>query len=194
MGDVTLGAIILTGGASSRMGVDKAEAQWLGVRAVDRVAAIAADCGANPVITAGARDYGLAFVADDAVGGGPVGGVMAGVRALGALGCTRALILAVDAPTLWAQDLAALLDAPDPGAAFIDLHLPMVLSLAAMPDDVLASWPLARLADRAGVHRFACPQDSLARVRGANTPTERDALISRLEQAPPRDPASARGG
>ena len=37
--DVKLGAIILTGGASSRMGADKAEALWLGVRAVDRVAA-----------------------------------------------------------------------------------------------------------------------------------------------------------
>lgn len=191
---MTLGAIILTGGASSRMGADKAEAQWLGVRAVDRVAAIAADCGADPAITVGARDYGLTFIADDEVGGGPVGGVIAGVRALGVLGCTRALILAVDAPTLWAADLALLLEAPEPGAAFIGLHLPMVLSLAAMPDDALVSWPLARLADRAGVHRYACPQDSLARVRGANTPAERDALLSRLEKAPPRGPASARGG
>ena len=191
---MTLGAIILTGGASSRMGVDKAEALWLGVRAVDRVAAIAADCGAEPVITVGARDHGLAFVADDAVGGGPVGGVIAGARALKAAGCTRALILAVDAPTLWAADLAVLLAAPEPGAAFTGLHLPMVLSLAAMPDDALASWPLARLADRAGVRRYECPQDSLARVRGANTPAERDALISRLEQEPPRDPASVRGG
>ena len=184
-----LGTIILTGGMSSRMGVDKAESLWLGVRAVDRVATIAADCGANPVITVGARDYGLAFVADDEVGGGPVGGVISGVRALQTVGCTRALILAVDAPTFWAADLAVLLDAPEPGAAFASLHLPMVLNLAAMPGDVAASWPLARLADRAGVHRYACPPDSLARVRGANTPAERDALISRLEQDPPRDPA-----
>eukprot|EP01035_Chromulina_nebulosa_P039441 gene39441-53322_t len=97
---MTLGAIILTGGASSRMGADKADALWLGVRAVDRVAALAADCEADPVITVGAKNYGLAFVADDDLGGGPVGGVIAGVRALKSAGCRRALILAVDAPTL----------------------------------------------------------------------------------------------
>ena len=142
-----------------RMGADKAEALWLGVRAVDRVVAIAADCGA-----------------------GPVGGVVAGARALRAAGCHRALILAVDAPTLRPEDLLVLIDAPEPGAAFNGLHLPMILTLAAMPDDAMASWPLARLVDRAGLHRLLCPDDSLARVRGANTPEERDGLLRSLRE------------
>lgn len=165
------------------MGADKADALWLGVRAVDRVAAVASACGAGPIVTVGARGHGLAFVVDDNVRGGPVGGVVAGARALKAAGCHRAVILAVDAPTLRPDDLMALIAAPEPGAAFHGLHLPMVLTLAAIPDDVLASWPLARLADRAGLHRLVCPDDSLARVRGANTPQERDDLLVDLRTA-----------
>ena len=179
---MTLGAIILTGGASSRMGADKAETLWLGERAVDRVAALGVRCGAGPVITVGHRDHGLTFVADAGVHGGPVGGVMAGVTTLDAAGCTMALILAVDAPTLTPDDLAALLTAPWPGAAFQGLHLPMVLHLSAMPTDTAADWPLARLAERAGLARPICPASRLERVRGANTPEERAALLIRLQK------------
>lgn len=177
---MSLGAIILTGGASSRMGSDKAQALWAGMRAVDRVAALAGACGAAPVMTAGGHAYGFAFTPDDAEGGGPVGGVIAGVRALRDAGCTRALILAVDAPTLEAADVALLLAEPTPGAAFEGLHLPMVLDLAALPQDAAAGWPLGRLAERAGLRRIVCPPERLERVRGANTPTERQALLGPL--------------
>ena len=44
---MSLGAVILTGGSSRRMGADKAAELWFGVRAVDRVAEVARDCGAN---------------------------------------------------------------------------------------------------------------------------------------------------
>ena len=59
-----LGVAILTGGASSRMGEDKAAADWLGVRAVDRVAALARALGAVAVVTVGRADHGLPFAAD----------------------------------------------------------------------------------------------------------------------------------
>ena len=177
---MALGVIILTGGASSRMGADKAEALWLGVRAVDRVADLARRCGAARVLTVGARSHGLAFVPDDRAGGGPVGGVVAGVRALAEAGCDRALVLAVDAPTLEPEDLAPLLDAAPPGAAFDGLYLPMSLEITALPAEVEAGWPLGRLVERAGLLRIPCPPDRLDRVRGANTPQEREVLLQRL--------------
>jgi len=176
-----LGAIILTGGASSRMGEDKGALDWAGVRAVDRVAAVAGQAGAEPVITVGLRDYGLPNVAEDPPLGGPVGGVLAGVAALRAAGCARALVLAVDAPTLRAEDLAPLLAAGAPGAVFEGLHLPMAFEIAALPAEAEAGWPIMRLAERAGLRRLACPEDAQARVRGANTPAERAALLAELQ-------------
>ena len=58
-----LGAIILVGGASSRMGTDKAAQEWDGRRAVDLIADLARLAGAQFILTAGG-DYGLPFVAD----------------------------------------------------------------------------------------------------------------------------------
>lgn len=176
-----LGAVILTGGASSRMGADKATELWNGVRAVDWIAQTAQDCGADYVVTAGRIDYGLAFAADATPLGGPVGGVLAGAAALRAAGCDWALILAVDAPTLSTGDLASLLAEPSPGAAFQGLHLPMVVHLDALPSDSEANWPLRRLAERAGLARLACPADRRDHVKGANTPQERDALLLGLK-------------
>jgi molybdopterin-guanine dinucleotide biosynthesis protein A len=66
------------------------------------------------VLTAG-RDHGLEHVDDPAPGAGPVGGVLAGARALAAHGLTRALVLAVDAPTVTVEDLAPLLAAAGRG-------------------------------------------------------------------------------
>lgn len=170
---MTLGAIILTGGGSVRMGADKARLDWFGQRAIDRVAKLALSCGAHPVITAGSADYGLPYVADDARDGGPVGGVLSGVRALRDAGCHRALILAVDAPMILAEDLTPLLAAAGAGAAFETLHLPMVLDLNAVPEDAAAGWPVARFIERAGLVRISCSPERFERLRGANTPDER---------------------
>ena len=173
-----LGAAILTGGASSRMGEDKAVQLWDGERAVDLVAALARAAGAAEIVTVGGDDYGWSRVADATPLAGPVGGVLAGASALAARGCEAALILAVDSPTIRLGDLAALLDAPPPGAAFEDLHLPMLIVLSALPADAEAGWPVRRLIDRAGLTRPPCPPEALARLRGANTPAERARLIA----------------
>ena len=178
---MSLGSIILTGGASARMGADKAELLWLGERAVDRVAQVAMACGADPVITAGSGDYGFSNVVDDAPNGGPVGGILAAARALQATGCHRALILAVDAPLVTVDDLALLLTASGPGAAFEGLHLPMVLNSLAMPPDAVAGWPIARLIERAGLVRIVCRAGSFERLRGANTPNERRDQLRHLD-------------
>ena len=170
------GALILTGGGSRRMGRDKAALDWDGARAVDRVADLARTVGAAAVLTVGA-DLGLPFVPDPEPGAGPVGGVLAGAAALRALGLERALILAVDAPTLTVEDLAPLLAAGSPGAAYEGLPLPMALAFAAVPDDAVAGWPLRRLVERAGLLVLTVPFGVEARLRGANTPEERARLL-----------------
>lgn len=170
------GGLILTGGASSRMGSDKALLNISGLRAVDRVVALAASVGAHPVLTVGRFDYGHPFIADPIPLGGPVGGILAGGRALLSLGLERALILAVDAPTLRPEDLEPLLAAAN-GAAFEGLPLPMVVRLDALPQDADADWPIRRLIEACGLSRPACPAGAADRLRGANTPSEHQALL-----------------
>jgi molybdopterin-guanine dinucleotide biosynthesis protein A len=171
-----MGALILTGGASSRMGEDKAALNWGGRRAVDRVRDLAEAVGARPVFTVGAIDLGLPNLMD-ATRAGPVGGVLRGAGALIEAGSDIALVLAVDAPTLRPEDLTPLLAAPAPGAVYDGLFLPMLLRLAALPPDAQAGWPMARLVERGGLARLPCPPEAHARLRGANTPEERAALL-----------------
>lgn len=167
-----LGAIILCGGASRRMGRDKAVLDWGGARAVDRVAALARTVGAEALVTAGA-DLGLPWVADDAAFAGPVGGVLAGARALGA---ARLLVLAVDAPTALPEDLAPLLA---DGGYYEGLPVPMVVEASALPADADAGWPLRRFVERAGLVSLPVPEGAMDRLRGANTPLERERLLRR---------------
>lgn len=178
-----LGALILTGGASVRMGADKAALDWAGRRAVDRVAELARGLGAQRVFSVGSGDYGLERLVEDPPGGGAAAGILAGARRLAKAGCDRIVALAVDAPTLEASDLAPLLAAPAPGAAFAGLHLPMVLHLAELPNDAAAGWPMARLVERLRLAVLPPAADAEARLRGANTPEERQALLKALEEA-----------
>lgn len=168
----SLGAIILCGGGSRRMGRDKALLTWDGRRAVDRVADLARAAGAEALVTAGA-DLGLPWVPDDEAGAGPVGGVLAGAKALGT---ARLLVLAVDAPTVTLEDLAPLLAN---GGFYEGLPVPMVVEAAALPVDAEAGWPLRRLVERAGLAALPVPEGALTRLRGANTPEEFEALSRR---------------
>ena len=165
------------GGASRRMGHDKAQQDWNGRSAVDRVFDLAFEAGVEVALAVGRDIPGRTSVVDG--GGGPVGGVVLAARYLHEAGCARALILAVDAPTLTAQDLTPLLRSPT-GAAFQGQHLPMVLPIAAIPMDAEAGWPMGRLAERAGLARPPCDPVTLPRVRRANTPDERAALLAAL--------------
>lgn len=172
--------MILAGGRSERMGSDKAGLDWLGRRAIDRIADLARLAGATHLVCVGPNDFGLPRVLDDEPFGGPVGGILAGARALLSAGADRALVLAADAPTLSLADLAPLLDAPAPGAAYLDLPLPMALELSALPTEAQAGWPLRRLVLEAGLHRLPCPAGAELRIRGANTTAERQALLDDL--------------
>lgn len=162
------------------MGVDKGALDWAGRRAVDRVADLATAAGAGLVITVGAMDYGLPFVVEDPPRTGPVAGVLAGAAVLREGPCDRALVLAVDAPTLRLADLGPLLSASHAGAAYEGFPLPLVVNLDALPADALPDWPMRRLVERAGLAQLSCPAGARARLRGANTPQEREALLAEL--------------
>ena len=159
------------------MGQDKALLDWRGATALDRLTALSRDVGIRMVLTAGA-DHGLPAVLDAEPGGGPCGGILAAALRLRAEGYDRALVLAVDAPTVTASDIRPLLDSRAPGAAYDGLPLPMVIDLAAIPADTEAHWPLKRLAQAAALAVLPCSDEARPRLRGANTPEERRRLLN----------------
>ncbi len=172
---VRLGVAILVGGASRRMGSDKALLDWGGMRAVDRCAALGTAMGAEHVLTAGG-DYGLDFVPDPTPQAGPVAGLLTAAERFAELGLSHVLALAVDAPTLTALDLRPLLEASS-GAYFDGFPLPLYAPIAALDFSAPPDWPLRRLVARCGLQTLACAPGLAERLRGANTPEERLALV-----------------
>lgn len=90
--------LLLTGGASRRLGVDKAELRLAGERLADRSARVlAAVC--QPALEVGPGRSSLAAVAEPEPGQGPLAALVAGADALAAQGYTGpVLLLAVDLP------------------------------------------------------------------------------------------------
>jgi molybdenum cofactor guanylyltransferase len=167
-----LGAIILAGGASRRMGADKALALWDGIPAIERVATLATAAGAEGLIVSGG-DYNLPYVPDPEPQAGPVAGLLSAAKALPA---GRFLILPVDAPTVLVEDLLPLLSTSSPGACYEGLPVPMALDAAAIPADAEGGWPLRRFVERAGLQVLQASAEAHLRLRGANTPEEAQAL------------------
>jgi molybdopterin-guanine dinucleotide biosynthesis protein A len=104
---VSIGAV-LCGGASSRMGVDKATILVAGVAMARRVADALADAGCSTVVAIGGdaaelARLGLDPVDDEYPGEGPLGGVLTALT----LG-SPAAVVACDLPNLRAQTIAEL--------------------------------------------------------------------------------------
>ena len=90
--------LLLTGGASRRMGTDKALIEVGGRRLVDRAAAVLGAV-ADPVVEVGPGWSGLQAVREDPPGSGPLAALSAGAAALRAAGHDGSLlVLAVDMP------------------------------------------------------------------------------------------------
>jgi molybdopterin-guanine dinucleotide biosynthesis protein A len=174
-----LGGLVLAGGASRRMGEDKALVDWGGRRAIDRVFDLAASVCGDRVLVSG-RDYGLPFVADPYPLAGPTAGILAGAAVLRAKGCAAVLVLAVDTPTLTGADLAPLLEGEGPGFFYEGLPIPMVARLDALPFDAPGDWPLRRLVEAAGLVPLHCSPEVQLRARGANSGAERAILLAQM--------------
>jgi molybdopterin-guanine dinucleotide biosynthesis protein A len=93
-----IAGLLLTGGASRRMGEDKALIEVDGRRLVDRAAALLSAV-ADPVVEVGPGWSGLPAVREDPPGSGPLAALGAGAAALRAAGHDGpVLVLAVDMP------------------------------------------------------------------------------------------------
>jgi molybdopterin-guanine dinucleotide biosynthesis protein A len=134
-----IAGLLLTGGASRRMGTDKALLEVDGRRMVDRAAAVLAAV-TDPVVEVGPGWSELPAVREDPPGSGPLAAVSTGVAALRAAGHDgRVIVLAVDMPRVNAEVLRLLAERPGSATAVprADGH-PQVLCARYGPD-VLAA-------------------------------------------------------
>ncbi len=159
---------------------DKAAMEWLGTRAVDRVVQLATGVGASLVVTAGYKDYGLPNALESGVRRGPVGGIVRGLQWLSRGGFSKALVLAVDAPTIRPDDIQMLLDAGTPGAFFKTLNLPFVLDIQTLPRAIGASASIRDIFSATRLPELSYLPGAYSRLRGANTPFERETLLEEL--------------
>ena len=124
---------VLTGGASRRMGTDKALVEVDGMAMAGRVAGALASAGGQPVIAVGGdadrlADLGLAVTPDRWPGEGPLGGLVTALGALADPAVPIVVVAACDLPALTSSVVAALVAAlaercigPSPiGATILD--------------------------------------------------------------------------
>jgi molybdopterin-guanine dinucleotide biosynthesis protein A len=115
--DPTVAGLLLTGGASRRMGTDKALLEVDGRRLAERGASVlSAVC--RPVLEVGPGVSGLPAVREDPPGEGPLAALGAGLAELDRLGHAGAVVaLAVDMPFVGAGLLRLLAERPGPPTA-----------------------------------------------------------------------------
>jgi molybdopterin-guanine dinucleotide biosynthesis protein A len=113
----TVAGLLLTGGASRRMGTDKALLEIDGRRLAERAASVlAAVC--EPVLEVGPGVSGLPAVQEDPPGAGPLAALGAGAAALSRLAYAGpVLLLAVDMPFVGTGLLRFLAGYPGPVTA-----------------------------------------------------------------------------
>ncbi|MGH8991628.1 MAG: molybdenum cofactor guanylyltransferase, partial [Acidimicrobiia bacterium] len=113
----TVAGLLLTGGASRRMGRDKALLEVAGRGLAERGASVlAAVC--DPVLEVGPGVSGLPAVREEPPGEGPLAALGAGAAELSRRGHGGAVIvLAVDMPFVGAALLRLLADRPGPATA-----------------------------------------------------------------------------
>ena len=111
--------LLLTGGASRRMGTDKALIEVDGERLVDRAAAVLSAV-ASPVVEVGPGWSRLPAVREDPPGSGPLAALSAGAAALRSRGHDGpVLVLAVDMPRVGVELLRLLAGRAGPPATAV---------------------------------------------------------------------------
>jgi len=134
------GAIVVAGGAGSRLGgVSKPDLELAGIALLDR--ALAAVAGARQVVLVGGpRREGVTWTVEDPPGSGPAAAIAAGMAALGEAPAPWTAVLAVDTPRA-AEALPALLAARERDGAWL-------VDAAGHAQHLLAVYRTAALAER----------------------------------------------
>ena len=111
--------VVLAGGRSQRMGVDKARLLWRGRTLLEHATGMLREAGCSRVLVSG--DYpGYACVPDQFPDRGPLGGL---ASIVGHAGEARWLVVAIDQPLLDASMLRALLVGLETGMALRAEHV-----------------------------------------------------------------------
>ncbi len=182
--------LVLAGGASSRMGEDKAllrhGQESLLALAVRRLTA----AGADPVLVSGDRPA-YDCVPDQQPGLGPLGGLASVLAERPGLGGRVLLVTAVDTPGLGADELLALvrnLGGGEPGVYFQNHPLPLALRVTPALQQCLGKLlaegrgaPVHRLAAAMGFRHLSAEH---ADLRNINTPQDWQAFQAGREAAP----------
>lgn len=135
--------IVLTGGRSRRMGVDKATLEVGGVPCAVHVASVLA-AAADPLVEVGPGHTGLVRAPEERPGEGPLAALVAGARALAARGhAGGVLALACDLPAVTPAALSMLATWPTNASV-----VPLV---AGRPQTLCARWSAAALAEAASL-------------------------------------------
>jgi len=195
-GHSELGAIVLAGGRSTRMGTPKALLDWHGAPLVRRVTGLLARV-ASPVVVVHAAGQelpslpGVELVVDEHPGRGPLEGIAAGMRALRGR-CDAAFVSSVDVPLLhprFVRSVAGALNGHDVALPVADGHNHPLsaayrISLLEVVERLLAEDRLrpAFLFDESSVRRLENGEiDEPGSLRNLNTPEDYAAALAEPE-------------
>jgi molybdopterin-guanine dinucleotide biosynthesis protein A len=180
--DARVAGAVLAGGASRRMGRDKALLEVRGVAMARLVADALADAGCEPVVAIGGDEralaaLGLRVVADRWPGEGPLGAILTALEDAS----VPTLVVACDLPWMNASVLESVIAvaAASPDADVVAATTDRLEPLCALwfprarPALIRAFEAGERAVHRAmtGVHVAACSVDARA-LRNVNTPTD----------------------
>ncbi len=139
--------LVLAGGASRRMGRDKAWLEWEGRPLVERAVAVLRQSGIEEVFISGRADadyggLGCPVLLDAAPGQGPLGGIVRGLQECGA---PLVLVLAVDLPRMVPEVLRGLLAHVEGGVGVVPVREGELEPLAAVYPEACAELAAGRL-------------------------------------------------
>ncbi len=173
--------VVLAGGASSRMGTDKAWIEWRGEPMIVRQARLLREAGASEVLVSGRAgvDYAVCrarVVIDELPGQGPLAGIAAALRQAAH---PLVLLLAVDLPRMEQEVLRLLLDRSSTDTGAVPWVNGRCEPLAAVYPRAEAGSAQARVADgRLAVQEWVAEMVGAGRVVRVEVPPLRDGCFA----------------